>query len=75
MAKTSKMMSSTPAKETVDDSSVAKLFEEVKICFKIFADHIEGRVDPEYKRRRRLHPNMIEELMHMGKMIHPLLAF
>jgi hypothetical protein len=54
--------------ETVDENSVAKLFEEVKVMFNALPSRIESRVDPEFKRRkRRFHPMMFEEILHMGK--------
>jgi hypothetical protein len=50
-----------------NDNIVAKLFEEVKIMFESLPSRIEGRIDPELKRKkRRFHPIMFEELMHMG---------
>ena len=53
--------------ESVDENSVAKLFEEVKIMFDALPSRIENRIDPDAKmRRRRFHPMMFEELMHMG---------
>jgi hypothetical protein len=63
--------------ETVDENSVAKLFEEVKIMFDALPSRIENRVDPNFRRRkRRFHPMMIEEMLHMGKASNdPLLGF
>jgi hypothetical protein len=50
---------------SVDDTSVAKLFEEVKVMFQDLPSRIEGRLDPvRHKRGRRFHPRMIEELLH-----------
>jgi hypothetical protein len=47
---------------------VAKLFEEVKIMFETLPSRIENRIEPEYKRKKRkFHPMMLEELMHIGK--------
>lgn len=55
----------------VDVTSVAKLFEEVKVMFQDLPSRMEGRiadvVRPFGRRRgRRLHPLMIEEMMDMG---------
>lgn len=56
-----------PIKEDSNEVIVAKLFEEVKIMFESLPSRIENRIDPEFRRRRkRFHPMMVEELMHMG---------
>lgn len=50
------------------ENETPKLFEEIKVMFQDLPLRIESRIDPEYrdrKRRRRFHPMMIEELMHM----------
>ena len=53
--------------ENVDENSVAKLFEEVKIMFDNLPSRIENRIDPDLKRKRRkFHPMMFEEIMHFG---------
>ncbi|HLA57857.1 MAG TPA: toll/interleukin-1 receptor domain-containing protein, partial [Puia sp.] len=53
--------------EVSNENTVAKLFEEVKIMFESLPSRIENRIDPEFKKRRRkFHPIMIEEMMHMG---------
>src|SRR6185503_11157486 len=63
--------------ETVVENSVAKLFEEVKIMFDALPSRIENRVDPNFRRRkRRFHPMMFEEILHIGKEPNePLLGF
>jgi len=54
------------ASET-NDIIVAKLFEEIKIMFENLPSKIENRIDPDLKRRRRkFHPIMFDEIMHMG---------
>jgi hypothetical protein len=58
------------AASPVDDTSVAKLFEEVKIMFQDLPSRIESRPtdDSDSRRRRRFrrfHPMMIDEMMHM----------
>jgi hypothetical protein len=55
--------------ELVEDASIAKLFEEVKVMFQDLPSRIDKRVNPERfgKRRRKFHPMMMEELLHMGK--------
>jgi hypothetical protein len=58
------------AANPVDDTSVAKLFEEVKIMFQDLPSRIESRPsdDSDSRRRRRFrrfHPMMIDEMMHM----------
>lgn len=53
---------------SVDDTSVAKLFEEVKVMFQDLPSRIERRVDPgRHRKRRRLHPLMVEEILHGSK--------
>ncbi len=55
-------------KDNVAETSVAKLFEEVKIMFEDLPSRIENRVDPEYRRRKmRFNPMMIDDLLHMSK--------
>jgi hypothetical protein len=52
--------------ELMEDSSVAKLFEEVKIMFQDLPTRIERNIESPNKRRRfRLHPKMLDELMFM----------
>ncbi len=58
-------------KATVDDTSVAKLFEEVKVMFQDLPSRVKDRISdtvgPFGRRRgRRLHPMMLEEMMEMG---------
>lgn len=50
------------------ENSSAKLFEEIKIMFQDLPSRIE-RVNPteSRKRRRRFHPGMLEEMIHMTK--------
>jgi hypothetical protein len=52
---------------SVDETSVAKLFEEVKIMFQDLPSRIEGQLDPERRHRHmHMHPMYVEELMHMA---------
>lgn len=62
-------------KESNETNSVTKLFEEVKVMFDALPSRIEKRVSPENKRRgrRKFHPMMFEELMHIGKESHDTL--
>lgn len=54
--------------ELMEDSSVAKLFEEVKIMFQDLPTRIERNIDPGFKRRRyRFHPKMLDEIMFMSQ--------
>jgi len=50
------------------ENSSAKLFEEIKIMFQDLPSRIE-RANPteSRKRRRRIHPGMLEEMIHMTK--------
>ena len=51
-----------------DENIVAKLFEEVKIMFESLPSRIERKIDPEFKRRKKFHPMLFEELMPLDKM-------
>lgn len=52
-------------KAAMDETSVAKLFEEVKLMFQDLPSRIEGRLDPMRRHKiRRLRPMMLEELLH-----------
>ena len=56
--------------KNVDNSSVAKLFEEVKVMYQDLPGRIESRLEdaPRLRRKhRRFHPEMILESMHMGR--------
>jgi len=65
--KIKKQNAKTPKVESVDENSVAKLFEEVKIMFDTLPTRIENRIDPDSKRKRRkFHPMLFEEIMHFG---------
>lgn len=54
-------------RQSVDETSVAKLFEEVKVMFQDLPSRIEGQLDPKHRKRRRFHPMLFEELMHITK--------
>jgi hypothetical protein len=51
------------------DNSSAKLFEEIKVMFQDLPSRIENNINPESRnrKRRRFHPMMLEEMMHMSK--------
>jgi len=55
--------------DTQDETSVAKIFEEIKVMFQDLPGRIERRVDPESsmnrKRMRRMHPKFMDEILHM----------
>jgi len=58
-------------KTPVDDTSVAKLFEEVKVMFQDLPSRVEDRISDAvrpFKRRkgRMFHPMMLEDMMHMS---------
>ena len=54
--------------ELMEDSSVAKLFEEVKIMFQDLPQRIERNIEPNYRRRKfRLHPELLHEIMFMSE--------
>ncbi|WP_202959001.1 toll/interleukin-1 receptor domain-containing protein [Dickeya chrysanthemi] len=52
------------------DSSVAKIFEEIKVMFRDLPARIEKRIDPDSpiarRRNRRVHPGMLDEIIHMS---------
>jgi hypothetical protein len=53
--------------ERVDETAVAKLFEEVKVLFRDLPEQVEGKLKSNlrpggWRRSRRLHPGMVEEL-------------
>lgn len=51
-----------------EDSSVAKLFEEIKIMFQDLPTRIEKNIEPSYKRRKyRFHPKMLDELIFISE--------
>jgi hypothetical protein len=54
--------------EKVDETTIAKLFEEVKIMFRALPENVEEKLGRSFKRtsfrrEREFHPMMIEELM------------
>lgn len=53
---------------TSRDNSSAKLFEEIKVMFQDLPSRIESNMNPELRnrKRRRFHPMMIDEMMHMS---------
>ena len=55
--------------ELREDTSIAKLFEEVKIMFQDLPSRIDKRLDPEImmRKKRRFHPGMLEEVSHFSK--------
>lgn len=56
-----------PNDELVEDSTVAKLFEEVKIMFQDLPDRIKKNSSYiNYKNRFRIHPEMMEEIMYLS---------
>jgi hypothetical protein len=65
--------------ELKEDTSIAKLFEEVKIMFQDLPSRIDKRLDPEkigMRRRRRFHPKMMDELFHIAsKFEEPNVSF
>ena len=56
------------ANSLVEDTPVAKLFEEIKIMFQDLPSRIDRNLlDNGHKRSRKLHPMMLDEMMHMTK--------
>ena len=61
-------LSAKTGENVVEETSIAKLFEEVKIMFQDLPSRIDRRLDPEsmLRKRRRFHPKIIDEVMHLG---------
>lgn len=53
--------------ELMEDSTVAKLFEEIKIMFQDLPTRIDRNVSVSRRRRFRLHPKMLDEIMHLSE--------
>jgi hypothetical protein len=56
-------------KPTVDDTSVAKLFEEVKVMFQDLPSRLEDRISHAVRPRRKFrhfHPGMLDQMIHMS---------
>jgi len=52
----------------IEDTQVAKLFEEIKIMFQDLPSRIDRKLIPNEGRRfRKMHPMMLEEVMHFSK--------
>lgn len=51
-----------------NENDTSKLFEEIKVMFQDLPSRIDNRISPEFseKRRKRFHPMMVDELMHMS---------
>lgn len=52
--------------EIVEDSKIAKLFEEIKIMFQDLPTRIDRSFSGSRKRRYRMHPKFFEEIMFMS---------
>lgn len=68
--------------EKQEETSVAKIFEEIKVMFQDLPGRIERRVDSESsmsrKRMRRIHPMFMDEILHIagkdfGESLAPLI--
>jgi len=57
------------AKEDMDSTAVAKLFEEVKVMFRDLPSKVQSelRDSTPSRRRRRFHPMMIEDIFRMSR--------
>jgi len=51
-----------------NENDTSKLFEEIKVMFQDLPSRIDNRISPEFsdRKRRRFHPMMVDELMHMS---------
>lgn len=54
---------------TTDDNASVRLFEEIKVMFQDLPSRIEKNINTDYRerKRRRLHPELIEEIFHISK--------
>lgn len=58
----------TAENEIMEDSTVAQLFEEIKIMFQDLPSRIDRNVNSSKRKRKyRFHPKMIHELMYMSE--------
>jgi hypothetical protein len=65
IAKNSKATTAVEKKDILVETSVTKLFEEVKIMFEELPSRIDKRIDPEYRRRKiRFNPMIMDDLLH-----------
>lgn len=68
ISKNSKATVEEPKKENVEETSVAKLFEEIKIMFQDLPSRIDRNIlDNGSKRLSKFHPMMLDEVIHMTK--------
>lgn len=68
LEKQNQEVSDTDTNALVEDTPVAKLFEEIKIMFQDLPSRIDRNLlDNGSKRFRKFHPMMIDEMMHMTK--------
>lgn len=62
-----------PSKTKVDNSAIAKQFEEIKVMFQDLPSRVEGRLaeslprSRQKRRSRKFHPMMFDEFMHFSK--------
>lgn len=53
-----------------DETSIAKIFEEIKVMFQDLPGRVEKRMDPDSRsirrRNRRMHPQFLDELLHVA---------
>jgi len=69
LEKQNEPVANTEANALVEDTPVAKLFEEIKIMFQDLPSRIERNINNNgsSKRSRKFHPMMLDEMMHMTK--------
>ncbi len=60
-------VSESEEEELMEDSSVAKLFEEVKIMFRDLPLRIERNIAPSYRRKFMFHQRMLRDIMFISK--------
>lgn len=54
--------------EPTDNTSVSKLFEEVKVMFQDLPSRIERRINPIRRRKhKKFHPSFFEEVFHLSR--------
>lgn len=53
--------------QEMDATTVAKLFEEVKVMFRDLPEKVGDQLPMRRRRMRKFHPMMLEELIHVGR--------
>jgi hypothetical protein len=55
--------------EEKNENIVVKLFEEIKMMFENLPSRFENRIEPDFRRRKKFHPIMFDEIINMTRNI------